>query len=267
MKKSPKNNRSRLVNLITIINKPRIGWGPLSAVLVTLGIYFGTQVFAAVPIGVYIAIKGYTGEQANNFVNNSILVQFSFLILVGIFSIYFLHIFLKIRKISWSQIGIKKPSLNNIFLAFPVFVVYFACIALVYGLVDTFVKSINTEQEQQIGFEGANGILPLALVFIGLVIIPAVVEEIMVRGFLYGGLVKKYKKITAALLTSGIFGFAHLQLGFGASPLWIAAIDTFILSMFLIYLRERTGNLFAGMLVHAIKNTLAFISIFILHIS
>jgi membrane protease YdiL (CAAX protease family) len=40
--------------------------------------------------------------------------------------------------------------------------------------------------------------------------------------------------------------------------MWAAAFDTFILSVVLVYLREKTGALYAGMLVHMLNNLLAF---------
>lgn len=265
-----KNNTkplNRFKNYISNATKPRTGWGPISAIIVTLAIYVGAQLFAIIPFSFYVGIKGYSESESTNLAENSIFVQFSFLFLVGIFSLYFLYLFLKSRKIKWADIGLKKPSVDNILLAFPAFAIYFVVLLGIYGLIGQFVTSINVDQKQEIGFENANGLIPLIFVFVSLVIIPSVVEEIMVRGFLYGGLVKKFKKIIAALITSAVFGVAHLQLGIGNGALWIAAIDTFILSMFLIYLRERTGNLFAGMTVHAIKNSLAFMALFVFSVS
>jgi len=55
--------------------------------------------------------------------------------------------------------------------------------------------------------------------------------------------------------------------GSGEPLLWIAALDTFILSFVLIYLKEKTGSLWPPIGLHMLKNSLAFISIFILHIT
>jgi membrane protease YdiL (CAAX protease family) len=63
-----------------------------------------------------------------------------------------------------------------------------------------------------------------------------------------------------------VFGLPHLAQGGDAGPLWIAFIDTFILSMVLVWLREQTGNLWAGIVLHAIKNGIAFVSLFILSV-
>jgi membrane protease YdiL (CAAX protease family) len=107
----------------------------------------------------------------------------------------------------------------------------------------------------------------LTLTFISLVILPPLVEETLMRGYLYGSLRKNMSKIGAALVTSIIFASAHLEFGSGAPLLWIAALDTFVLSLFLVYLREKTGSLWAGMLVHALKNGIAFASLFIFHLT
>ena len=135
---------------------------------------------------------------------------------------------------------------------------------IVTGLVSVLIPSINLDQQQQIGFDHATGLVSLTLVFVSLVILPPIVEEIMVRGFLFSGLRSKLGVLASALIASFLFATAHLQLGSGEPPLWIAAIDTFLLSMALIALRIRTGALWAGVLVHALKNGVAFAYLFVL---
>ncbi|MBI5357341.1 CPBP family intramembrane metalloprotease [Candidatus Saccharibacteria bacterium] len=248
--------------------KPKIkGWGPVSAVLFTLLIYFGSQIVMGLLFGVYVGLAGLSEAETTRLFEKSTTAQFVFVFGVAILSLWFLYGFMKRRSISFADLALKKPSFDNILLALPVFVVYFITLICILSLVSAALPSINLDQEQQIGFENATGYVALTMVFISLVVLPAFVEEVMVRGFLYGGLVKKFRKLSAALIASLIFGFAHLQLGSGESPLWVAAIDTFILSMFLIWLRERTGNLWAGIFVHGLKNSLAFITIFILNIN
>lgn len=70
----------------------------------------------------------------------------------------------------------------------------------------------------------------------------------------------------AVILTSLIFASAHLPEGGSAGPLYIAAIDTFVLSLVLIFLREKTGSLWAGITLHAAKNGIAFVYLFIAHV-
>lgn len=87
----------------------------------------------------------------------------------------------------------------------------------------------------------------------------------MVRGFLYTTLKKALKPIWAVLLTSALFAAAHLSEGGSSGLLWIGALDTFVLSLVLIYLREKTGGLWASITLHAIKNGIAFVTLFLLH--
>ncbi len=88
----------------------------------------------------------------------------------------------------------------------------------------------------------------------------------MVRGFLYSTLKKAMPLFGAVVLTSAIFASAHLPEGGAAGPLWIGALDTFVLSLFLIYLREKTNGLWASMTLHAVKNGVAFVALFVLHV-
>ena len=85
------------------------------------------------------------------------------------------------------------------------------------------------------------------------------------RGFLFGALRRSTGFWISAAITSVIFASLHLGGGEqGAGLLWIAAIDTFILSLALCYLREKTGRLWASIGLHAIKNGVAFVALFIL---
>ena len=246
--------------------KVKKGFGPRSAILVTLAIYFGAQIIAGVLLGSYLYLLGKDSQAIESILNESTLVQFSFIFIVEVLSLWFLWLFLKKRKINFAEIGIKKPTLNNLMYALPAYGIYFIILITLFAVIAGFTTGVDFDQEQQIGFEGASGVVPLALVFAALVIFPAVVEEVLIRGFLYSGLIRKYSKKISAILASSIFAIAHLQLGSGEPPLWVAGMDTFVLSVVLIYLRELTGNIWAGVAVHLIKNSLAFISLFIIKI-
>jgi membrane protease YdiL (CAAX protease family) len=59
----------------------------------------------------------------------------------------------------------------------------------------------------------------------------------------------------AIVITSALFGFIHGQ--------WNVGIDVFALSVVLCSLREITGSIWAGILLHMLKNSVAFFIIFI----
>jgi membrane protease YdiL (CAAX protease family) len=72
---------------------------------------------------------------------------------------------------------------------------------------------------------------------------------------LYGKLKNRVPAVVAAIVTSLLFGLAHFQ--------WNVAIDVFILSLILCALRSLTGSIWAGVLVHVIKNSLAYYLLFV----
>lgn len=259
-----KTNSTNTSKKFLLKQKKRIGYGPLAAVVVVLLTYFLSQIVAAVIVGAAAPLFGYDAETVLNNLDSSTGVQFIYIAIVEAITLYVLWTFMRRRNVSLKDIGLGRyPALKDVGPALIVGLVYFGVLILITALVQAYVPSVNVEQEQQLGFE--NAVVPgqLLLVFISLVILPPIVEEIMIRGFLYTGLRAKFTKIISAIIASLLFGLAHLQLGSGAPPLWIAAIDTALLSFFLIYLREKTGALWSGILVHGIKNGLAFTVLFV----
>ncbi|RYZ49901.1 MAG: CPBP family intramembrane metalloprotease, partial [Sphingobacteriales bacterium] len=57
------------------------------------------------------------------------------------------------------------------------------------------------------------------------------------------------------IVTSIVFGAIHGQ--------WNVAVDVFALSLILCSLREITGSIWAGVLLHMLKNGIAFYFLFI----
>jgi membrane protease YdiL (CAAX protease family) len=144
--------------------------------------------------------------------------------------------------------------------------IYMGLYLLTVAVISYVVPGLDIQQEQQLGFNGTYAGFELVLVFLSLVILPPLVEEILIRGFLYSSLKKALPILSAAVTTSLIFAIAHLPEGGEVGPLYIAAIDTFVLSLVLIYLREKTGGLWASMTLHGLKNGFAFVLLFILKV-
>lgn len=241
----------------------KVGWSPLEAVAITITLFFVPQVLVSLLVYGYAEITQTPGEQINSFINGTPAAQFAFIALVQGLMIAALYWFLKRRKTAWSKIGWIRPRGTDILYALSGFGAYFVLYGVVIAqLVEQYLP-VDTEQRQQLGFDTSLMGPELIFVFMSLVILPPLIEEIVVRGFLFSGLKAKLAFIPAALITSIVFGAAHLQWGSDAPLLWTAAIDTFVLSMVLVYLRHKTGSLWPGIGVHFIKNGLAFLALFI----
>lgn len=250
----------------TVSADTQVPWNAVFAVAAVILIYFVSQFVGGLALSIYPAIRHWSSAQANNWITNSVPAQFIYVIIAEGLTIAAVLQILKHFKVSVKVIGIKRFKREDILYAVAGFGVYFISYAIVLQIVTKLIPSLNVNQQQQIGFSNASGIAQLVLTAISLVILPPIAEEILMRGFLYTSLRKNMPKIVAALLTSVIFASAHLEFGEGAPLLWVAAIDTFVLSLVLVYLRDKTGRLWASMGVHAMKNSIAFASIFIFHI-
>lgn len=245
-------------------HKPRF-WNPIQTILLTVGVYLSSQLVASsivltLPLafgltqtGIEVWLEGAAG-------------QFVFIALIEGLVMLMLWALLRVKKNTFTDIGLVWPTPKDVGLAVLGFGVYFLLYLAIAVVARLLFPSINFEQEQQIGFQtaGANG--ELILVFLSLVILPPLVEEVLARGFLYTGLKTKLPIWAATIITSILFAAAHLQFGSGAPLLWVAAIDTFTLSLVLIYLREKTGNLGASIALHMLKNGLAFMLLFIFRV-
>lgn len=149
------------------------------------------------------------------------------------------------RILEWKDIGL---SLAGVVLYFLLTFVALQIAALIPGF--------DKNQSQQIDTLGQMYGQARMIAFVALVIVSPVFEEIIFRGLIYGRLrrVQLPWWIPAAIV-SALFGAAHMQ--------WNVAVDVFCLSMVACALREVTGSIWAGILVHVMKNLLAFMVVFV----
>ena len=134
--------------------------------------------------------------------------------------------------------------------------VYMVLSMLFHGLMTMISPGFDPDQAQDIGFTADQSGVGLIIVFISLVVIPPVVEEVLFRGFVFRGFLKSLNPVVAAILTSAIFGLAHGQ--------WNVGVDTFALSLALCYLAYKTNSLWPSILLHSLKNLIAFILVFVI---
>lgn len=244
---------------------PTVPWNPWLGVAFVIAVYVASGVFGSLLVSAYPWLHHWSQARTQDWVNNSVGAQFAFVLLAEAFTIGALYAFLRRRKFSFSQLGLKRPRWGDPLYGLAALPVYFGLYLLALAVTSHFVPGLNVNQQQELGFNSVHGALAMSLTLVSLVVLPAFVEEIMVRGFLYSSLKKALPTVWAALVTSLLFASAHLPEGGSAGPLYIAALDTFVLSLVLIYLREKTGRLWASITLHAAKNSIAFITLFVLH--
>lgn len=265
--------RNTEVKVLPRLEEPSVKtvpWNPILATLFVVAVFFSQRIIGGIVLSIYLVATGhYNAAYLSKLANgpSSIYLEFINIVLCAAAALIFVHLFLKIYNQSWSKIGLLAPRLKDVAYGLLAVIPYYVLYFIVVTIVSKLVPTLNVQQQQQIGFSQVHGILPLALTFVSLVVIPPLTEEILVRGFLYTSLKKTLPLLWAAFVTSLLFAAAHLPEGGASGPLYIAAIDTFVLSLVLIFLREKTGGLWSSITLHAVKNGVAFCALFIFHMS
>lgn len=173
----------------------------------------------------------------------------------------------KTRFVSMRTLGIDKwVTWTDIGLSIGGIVVYFILAAILLSIFSIF-PWFNAEQAQNIGFNTNLYGFERMLAFLTLVVVAPIAEELIFRGYLYGKMREKFSQVTSeiwsviisALLVSIVFGIVHMQ--------WNVGVNVFAMSLVACALREYTGTIYAGILLHMIKNGLAFYFLFVLGIN
>ncbi len=234
------------------------------AVVYTLAAFLFAQLAGSVAVIIYPHVQGWSRARSEDWLNHSTVAQFWFVLATETVAFAAIWWFVRLRKSSLPAIGWRWPRLRDPGYALAGYLVYFLAYILLLTAAKQIIPSLNLDQKQDLGFSSPVGGLNMALTFVSLVVLPPVVEETMFRGFVYTGLRGKLRPIGAALITSVVFASLHLEFGNGAPLLWVAAIDTFTLSLVLCYLREKTGGLWPGICLHALKNLVAFVTLYLI---
>ena len=161
------------------------------------------------------------------------------------------------KKTTRDELGLRGlPTWTDILLApIGLVVVLFAAGALT-ALMMALLPGVNWEQAQDVGYHGLYQASDFILAFICLVVLAPICEEIIFRGWLYGKLRFKMPAVPAILITSVLFGLMHGQ--------WNVGVTVFAMSVGMCVMREFTGTIWSGILLHMIKNGIAFYFLFVI---
>ncbi len=243
------------------VKRQKSSWGPAASVFVTALAFLGAQLIAGGLFMAVLAIGGASSGRINGLLAST-FGQFIVVVVSEILTLLILWLFLRYRKIDWRILGFKrKAAWKDIGYAVIGFLIYLSMLMIAIVLAKVLFH-IDVNKKQEIGFSNVASSMQRLATFISLVLLPPIAEETLFRGFMFGGFRKKLPFIWAALFTSFLFALPHLFEA-NAGLLWTGAIDTFILSLVLCYLREKTGALWASFSVHMLKNGLAFMALYV----
>ena len=242
----------------------KLPWGPFTAILYAAFLYVLAQVGVALVMSVVLWGLGWHSSRIESWLTKDTFAQFLYITFAEALTIGGVVWFVRRRKVSLRLIGWNAFRFRYIAIALAGFGVYFIGYILTAAVTSALIPSLNLNQHQDIGFQHPNGSFAMLLTFVSLVILPPLAEETVFRGFVYSSIRRRFPFVLSALMTSVLFAIPHLQFGEGAPLLWVAALDTFVLSLVLCYVRERTDSLWPGIFIHALKNGIAFVALFLI---
>jgi len=237
---------------------------PIVIIVGATVLFLVAQYASTIVLSIYAVIHGWNQTQADDWLNSSITAQFFFILMAEAFTVGLIYLVLKYFKHSLKDVGLVTPRLKDGGIALIAYPIYFVAFSIVITVATHLIPSLNVNQVQHIGFNSVHGTYQLTLTFFSLVIFPPIAEELLFRGVIFEGLKKSMPVVWAGLLTSVVFASAHLPEGGSSGPLWAGALDIFTLSLVLVYLKQKTKSLWPGIFLHALKNLVAFISLFLL---
>lgn len=159
-----------------------------------------------------------------------------------------------------TELGIRGlPTWTDIGLAIVGFVAYAILASLLVKIFSNF-SFFNMTETQNTGYDTFVVGFDRLVAFVALVIIAPIAEELIFRGWLYGKLrntiTGKFSLIISMFLVSVLFGILHGQ--------WNVGVNVFAMSLVLCGIREITGTVYGGILLHILKNAVAFYLVFIM---
>ena len=178
---------------------------------------------------------------------------------IALLAIIFIPWKLVKQKTTREELGLRGlPTWTDLLLAPIGFVVTVVLSMALTAVMMALFPSIDWQQVQQVGYDRGSlyKIGDFLLAFSCLVVLAPICEEIIFRGWLYGKLRFRMPAVPAILITSVLFGIMHGQ--------WNVGVTVFAMSIGMCVMRELTGTIWGGVLLHMIKNGIAFYFLFII---
>lgn len=147
------------------------------------------------------------------------------------------------------------------------FIVYMLLAGILLAVVTGLFPGFDADEAQEVGFENLSHYYEYILAFVTLVVLAPIAEELLVRGYLYGKLRKVLPVAGAAVLSALLFSFLHIGFTDADGNFAIVglnvALNVLPLGIVLAVLRETTGSIWASVLLHMMKNGVAFYFLFV----
>ena len=224
------------------------------ALAITLWVGF---VFFAAQIVVFLIARiliNSVNWSINENVAQTVCMVISYALALGVLILVAKKIFS--AQVTRDSLGLRGlPTWTDILLSPVGYIVsLLGAVAIVY-VMQLILPVVNWSETQDVGFNNVISSTDRIITFVALVILAPLMEELIFRGYLYSRLRGKMSALPAIILVSVLFGAMHGQ--------WNVGIVVGVMSVVLCIAREMTGTIYAGILMHMIRNGIAFYMLYI----
>jgi membrane protease YdiL (CAAX protease family) len=212
-------------------------WLPILALL-------GTFAIATFALLIGVAVTGKTKP------TSGVTIAATYVQDAGLVVCAILFAFMTRRPSAW-QFGLRPtrllPAVGWLAVAWLAFFTFSAIWSVFMNAVGV---KLNDDLPEQLGVGNSN----VALVFVAVLVcvIAPMAEEFFFRGYFYGAL-RNWNVLGATLITGLVFGSIH-----AGSAQWEFLLPLAFFGAALCWLRERTGSLYPGIVLHCANNSIAF---------
>jgi len=242
------------VSPVGLLQKRQNNWGVAILLLVWVAVGFSVAQWLVIGLAMVLSWAGVPLRTIDPAVLNAIGAAITYIVTIGL--VVGAPWWLKKRPTTLQDLGLARlPSWMDILLTPAAFVLYLPISLLLGWIAQQLLPGFDSSQVQETGFSYLGHYYEYLLAFVTLVVIAPLAEETLFRGYLYGKLRNSVPMWVAMLATSLLFAAVHGQ--------WNVALDVFVLSVVMCGLREVTGSIWAGVLLHMVKNGIAFYLLFI----
>lgn len=243
--------------------QPTVSWGPrqiaLAAVIAVPGVLVAFFVPALVVVllhqlGLIPAVTGRFERSITPAYNFATTLAF-----YGVLLVIVLFFAGQQGGRPWARLGLHRAPLWVLILMPPAALLLQAVTGIISAILSPLLGGMKNPQDCSIA--QAFGAEPY-LAVISIALIAPLVEEVVFRGFIYGGLRPRLGVTLSVILSALVFALAH-SLSVGGSILLLGP-SLFLAGVALALVYERSRSLVPGMVLHASFNLIAVVAIFLI---
>lgn len=199
----------------------------------------------------YFHLETYLSQNVLIVLISTLLYVLMLVVLFGLIKL------VRFGKLDKQTLGVRKTlKWKDFGLALAGSAIYFVLMIVLIILASILMPWVDMTQTQETGLSVTFNRVELGLMFGLLVVVGPIAEEIIFRGYMHGELRRRGVSVfSTILITSLLFGAVHMQ--------WNVAIVTFALGIVMSLTREISGTIWASVMIHMLKNGIAYYFLFI----